>query len=774
MLALLGAFTLKARAQTGNVCQTPIEITALPYDDAGNTSAYGDDYENADVPPLAPNAVTTGTGSNYYITGDDVVYAYTPAFNGAITITTTNDDDWIGLWAFTGCPFASTVGYHTAISGASRAINGLPVQEGVTYYIVISTWAAPQSTQYTLHVELDWSAEPCTETPAPGATTGPSNICPAVNFTLGLENGTNNNGISYQWETSTDGTTWANAPGNSTEATYSTSQSADTWYRCQVTCDVAGTGTSTPLHVVTNPATECYCTPTGSANNSDEIRNFTLADLNNDSGPSEGTAGYADYTDSIPPVQLIIGTAYTASLTSGTGSGNHGAAIWIDLNDNGQFEPAEMVASIASSIQPNTTASFPAFTAANAPGVHRLRVQYTYIQDGAGLDPCTITTSFAETEDYLVEFYAPAPCSTTPDPGPTTGPAAVCPEEPFTLGITNTTTDSGISYQWETSADGTTWANAPGNGTGPTYATSLTASTWYRCQMACDAAGTGISTALHVEAKPATECYCEPVFSTVEPICSVTFSDLDNPSDPTVGGSPAVEDFTNLAANVYRGNSYSLLVKGNTNGNFTNFITAHFDWDADGVFEMTYNLGPITNDVCTAVASVSITVPADAAVATTHMRITKNYNSSANDPCGSYLRGQAEDYTLHVHDPAETVDCMGVPGGPALPGTPCVSDNGYGGLWSNNCICIENVGIGEIAAATGVALHPNPASTVLYITTPSGLPVHAKVYDMLGQLVVEKDRTVQLDIRHLAPGAYNLQLLDNNGTVKASARFLKQ
>ena len=528
MLALLGAFTLKAGAQTGNVCETPIEITALPYDDAGNTSAYGDDYENADVPPLAPDAVTTGTGSNYYITGDDVVYAYTPAFNGAITITTTNDDDWIGLWAFTGCPFASTVGYHTATSGASRAINGLPVQQGVTYYIVISTWASPQSTNYTLHVELDWSAEPCTETPAPGATTGPSNICPGVDFTLGLENGTTNDGISFQWETSADGTTWANAPGNSTAATYSTSQSADTWYRCQVTCDVAGMGTSTPLQVLTNDPLGCYCIPTGSANNADEIRNFTLADLDNDSGPSEGTAGYADYTDSIPAAQLVIGTSYIASLTSGSGSGNHGAAIWIDYNDNGAFETGEMVADIASSILPNTTATFPAFIPEDAPGVHRLRVQFTYNQAGNVLDPCTITTSFAETEDYLVEL-APA--------------------------------------------------------------------------------------------------------------------------------------------------------------------------------------GP---------------------------------------------------------------DCMGVLGGPALPGTPCVSDNGYGGLWSNDCVCIENVGIGEIAASTGLALHPNPASTVLYITTPSGLPAHVKVYDMLGQLVVEKDRTVQLDIRHLAPGAYNLQLLDNNGTVKASARFLKQ
>ncbi|MEO7081117.1 MAG: T9SS type A sorting domain-containing protein [Flavobacteriales bacterium] len=152
LVFLMAAFN--ANAQVGNTCGTPIVITTLPFDDAGTTSAYGDDYELGDVPPLATDAVTTGTGSNYYLSGDDVVYAYTPSGDQVITITTTNDDDWIGLWAFTGCPFASTVGYHTSISGATRAINNLPVQGGTTYYLVISTWAAPQSTNFTIHIEL--------------------------------------------------------------------------------------------------------------------------------------------------------------------------------------------------------------------------------------------------------------------------------------------------------------------------------------------------------------------------------------------------------------------------------------------------------------------------------------------------------------------------------------------------------------------------------------------------------------------------------------------
>src|SRR5690606_27891183 len=53
-----------------------------------------------------------------------------------------------------------------------------------------------------------------------------------------------------------------------------------------------------------------YCIPTGSVNNSDEILNFTLSNLNNASTPSEGTAGYSDYTGTVAPAQLVAGSAY--------------------------------------------------------------------------------------------------------------------------------------------------------------------------------------------------------------------------------------------------------------------------------------------------------------------------------------------------------------------------------------------------------------------------------------------------------------------------------
>lgn len=165
-------------ATGGETCDAPIAVTSLPYDDAGNTADYGNNYSNGDVPPIAPDAVKTGTGSAFYLSGDEVVYAYTPTENEVLNISTTNDDDWIGLWAFTGCPFASTVGYHTSTSGGTRLIEELPVTAGETYYFVISTWAPPQSTDYTIHIEKV------------GGGGGGGFVCDdQFNVTNGIENG---------------------------------------------------------------------------------------------------------------------------------------------------------------------------------------------------------------------------------------------------------------------------------------------------------------------------------------------------------------------------------------------------------------------------------------------------------------------------------------------------------------------------------------------------------------------------------------------------------
>src|SRR5207249_6503600 len=86
---------------------------------------------------------------------------------------------------------------------------------------------------------------PCTSTPVPGNTQSTaSTVCPSTSFTLSLQNDYSTvSSITYQWQSSPDGVTYSNIPG-ATSATYTTTESAATWYQCIVTCASNGSGTS--------------------------------------------------------------------------------------------------------------------------------------------------------------------------------------------------------------------------------------------------------------------------------------------------------------------------------------------------------------------------------------------------------------------------------------------------------------------------------------------------------------------------------------------------
>ena len=466
-------FGTNAIAQVGETCGTPLTVTSLPYTLSGSSGTYGNHYALGDLPPLTGAIYTNGTGSNYYLgSGNDVVFSYTPTANETININATfTSDEWHSLFVLTSCPFTATVAYHTSTSGTSRSIPNLNVTAGVTYYVIISNWD-PGDFPFTLNIYANVN---CAGTPTVAPITGPSTICVSTGFTLtGSE--VLESGISYQWQSSPDGATWTDIAGaTSFTRTVATGITSDTYFRLNVTCVNGGVTTSSnQLFVQTTSGASCICIPTGSANNMDEILNFTLNNLNNTSTPSEGIAGYSDYTSTVVAANLQRNTTYTASLTSGGGSGNHGAAIWIDFNDNGIFETSEKIAVLPSTITANATVSFPAFTVPlSVPlGQHRLRVQYRYSTAGSALDPCVAST-YAETEDYLVDVLVEPTCVSP------TALTAVATSN----GATLSWTENGTATDWEVEVGPagfapTGTATHP-NTTNPTILTGLTPSTSY-------------------------------------------------------------------------------------------------------------------------------------------------------------------------------------------------------------------------------------------------------------------------------------------------------
>ncbi len=331
MIVLFGFISNRTYGQ-GQTCNAPIIITSLPYNDNGNTSAYGDNYDNADVPPVATGAVTNGTGSDYYITGDDVVYQITPSINGTLSVSTTNDDDWIGLWVFEGCPFASTVGYHTATSGTTRNISNIPVQAGNDYFIVISTWDAPQSTNYTIDV-----------TGSPGLLVPPS--CMFVS-NLTLDNLAPNNDADISWTAGGSETTWniswgpagytpgdinevGNEMGWTTGTNYTiTGLNFNTTYDVYVQADCGGGDESiwrllsitTPCSFVTPPW--LYDVETATATTSSEIEDCWSSDPNNTTSSYrwdvEGSGGGTPSTSTGPDAPYSGSSYFYVEATSGS------------------------------------------------------------------------------------------------------------------------------------------------------------------------------------------------------------------------------------------------------------------------------------------------------------------------------------------------------------------------------------------------------------------------------------------------------------------------
>lgn len=140
----LGTFATGC-AIPGEVCENPIIIGALPYATTDNTSNYEDDYSG--VPGTGCGATSS------YLNGDDVVYSYTATSDTSVNISMTPTATYSGIFVYTDC---ADIGANCVAgvgnSGTSIRTFDLAVANGTTYYIVISTWANPQSTAYTLNI----------------------------------------------------------------------------------------------------------------------------------------------------------------------------------------------------------------------------------------------------------------------------------------------------------------------------------------------------------------------------------------------------------------------------------------------------------------------------------------------------------------------------------------------------------------------------------------------------------------------------------------------
>lgn len=148
LLLFLSFFVNQIYAQVGTSCANPIQIVNIPYTTQDDTANYMDLVEGL------PGSSGCGT-SNEFLSGNDVFYKIIPSNTNPITITSLTNTTWSGLFVFNSC---ANVGVSCVIGSTSG--NGTTIPDSVTfiptigqeYFIVISTWAAPQTASYELTV----------------------------------------------------------------------------------------------------------------------------------------------------------------------------------------------------------------------------------------------------------------------------------------------------------------------------------------------------------------------------------------------------------------------------------------------------------------------------------------------------------------------------------------------------------------------------------------------------------------------------------------------
>jgi hypothetical protein len=364
--------------------------------------------------------------------------------------------------------------------------------------------------------------------------TNPSAATVCYNTTATLSPGAASGGsgtIAYQWQQSTNNSSWATATGASTNAAYTTPVlTANMYYRRIATGATCGAATSTSALVTaapnltqTNPsaATVCYnaattLSPGAASGGSGTIAYQWQQSANNSSwATATGTNTNAAYTtpaltttmyyrriatgatcgaatstsalvtvrpnltQTSPSAATVCYNAAT-TLNPGAASGGYGTISY-------QWQQSTNNSSWANATGTRTNAAYttPALTTT---------MYYRRIATGATCGAATSTSAPVTVRPNLTQTN---PASTS-----------VCSGRTVTLSPGAASGGYGtISYRWQQSTNNSTWANATGTNTNAAYTTpALTTNTYYRRIATGATCGASTSTSALVSILPASSC----------------------------------------------------------------------------------------------------------------------------------------------------------------------------------------------------------------------------------------------------------------------------
>ncbi len=215
----------------------------------------------------------------------------------------------------------------------------------------------------------------------------------------------------------------------------------------------------------------------------------------------------------------------------------------------------------------------------------------------------------------------------------------------------------------------------------------------------------------------------------------VQFNTINNSSAKPSGYS----DYTAMTTNVKRGDAHDLTVNVNTDGTYRVQTKVWIDWNHNCSFDDTgeeYDLAEASNTANgpTANSPLSITIPNDAILGNTIMRVSTKYTDPTTvvfpSSCETSFDGEVEDYTLIVEAATASI---------------------------------------EDFAFNGFNLYPNPSKGVfnLKLEVVNTDKVSVKLFDIRGRLISEKNFfnvsenfSEKLIFNKVAKGLYLLRIIN--------------
>ena len=474
---------------------------------------------------------------------------------------------------------------------------------------------------------------------------------------------------------------------------------------------------SNSINFTTKGATVSYCESKGNSVKDEYIKRVKLGSIDNASGAGNG---YTDHTSI--STNLAKSTSHTITITPRwTGTiFNEGYAVFIDYNKDGDFlDAGETVWTKAASKDSLVSGTFIVPTNASE-GVTRMRVilRYNALPNSCG------AYDYGETEDYSVVIGA----NQTDNKAPTA---------PRNLKVSNINQTS-LRLNWTASTDNVAVIGYDlyrgsikvGSVTKTSYdVTGLKANTSYTFSVvALDEAGNeseaGSITATTL-GNAVSYCLSKGGNSNYEWIDYVSFGGMTN----STGNDGGYKSYISKEAIVGRGTTNQLLVSAGFSGSsYNEYWTIWIDYDQDGVFSSSEKVASGSSRSSNNL-SYNISVPSDALLGKTRMRVSMKWRSSQT-ACENFSHGEVEDYTVNISSDLLKTD--------------------------------EFIAADELRFEKNnddITIYPNPVKDFVKINVRSDYCTY-KIISAIGSVVNSGKIKSNIDVSFIKPGVYVIEIND--------------